>query len=312
MRAVVTDPEAPGSVRLGERPDATAAPGEVLVRVSHFSLNRGEVNFAGGKPAGSAIGWDVVGTVAATPEGGPEVGARVVGFSGRMEGWAEQVSLPVDAVAPVPEGVTAAAAAALPVAAGTALACLDAAERGLLGRRVLVTGVTGGVGGFAVRLARLAGAHVVAQVRKDGQVAYAEGLGADHVVVTSDGAGLAEAGPFDLVVDGIGGALFAAGMAALDADGRAVNYGLTGSPEVAYPLGAMLGKGLATARGLNLYAVNRRTPPAEWLPRLLRLVEAGRLTVDVEERGDWSGVSAACQGLLDRAFTGKAVLTVGG
>ncbi len=310
VRSVVTHPES--IVTLSGRQLRSPGPDELLVDVQAFSLNRGEVNFARSKPRGTPIGWDIAGTVVqAAVRGGPEEGARVVGFSRSQEGWAERVVLPLTDVAPLPAGVSLVQAAALPVAAGTALACIEAAGV-LLGRRVLVTGVTGGVGGFAVQLARLAGATVTAQVRAPEQSGRAKELGADDVVVTSDGAELAAAGAFDLVVDGIGGVLLQNAVGALSRDGLAVSYGVTGGPTLELPLGALMGKGRATVRGLNLYAVSERVPPAEWLARLVNLVESGRLAVDVVDRGSWKDVAQACEDLLNRRFDGKAVLHVDG
>jgi NADPH2:quinone reductase len=303
VRAVLTNPDAPGAVELASRTRRDPSPGERVIRVRAFALNRGELRFATGKPAGTPIGWDIAGEL--------EDGTRVVGFSAAQDGWAEEVVLPEEAFAPLPDGVGFEVACALPVAAGTALACVDAAGVGLVGRRVLVTGVTGGVGGFAVRLARLAGAEVVAQVRKPEQVPYAEGLGADEVVVTADGAAFADLAPVRAFIDGVGGALFTSGLPALERDGVAINYGVTGDAQVALPLGVMLGKGRARIRGLNLYAVSEKEPPAEWLPRLLRLVADGRLEVDHTVLGDWSAVGQAAEDLVERRFTGKGVLTVG-
>lgn len=308
MRAVVTDPNAPGNVRLGELPVPEAGPQQVRVRVSHFSLNRGELNFAGGKPAGSAVGWDVAGTVSASSDERLPEGTRVVAFSQAQQGWAEEVALPARDVAVVPDDVTLADAAALPVAAGTALAALDLGQ-GLAGRRVLITGTTGGVGGYAVQLARSMGATVVAQVRKAEQVVYAEGLGADEVVVSADGAALADAGPFRMAVDGVGGDLLSQCVANLEADGVAVTYGGTGGA-AGVPAGMMVGKGRASLRGLNLYAVSEVQAPSVWLGRLLELVRRGRLRADITERGGWQQVSEVAADLLARKFTGKAVVKV--
>lgn len=311
IRSIVTDPETAGAVKLGER-ELIDDPSKVLVRVACFSLNRGELRFAKGKPPGSAIGWDVVGEVErAAVVGGPSVGERVVGFVRAADGWAEQVQLPVDDVAVVPAGVDPETAAALPVAAGTALAAVDAALGPLLGQRVLVTGVTGGVGGFAVQLARAAGAHVVAQVRRQEQVAYAESvLGADAVVVTSDGAGLSELAPFRHVIDGVGGPLLVAAIDRLDADGVAVSYGETAGPTIELPLRSLFGKGRAHVRGLNLFAYSAKVPPSGWLTRLMTLVERGALSVDIGRRGAWADIGEHAVALNERQFQGKAVVTV--
>jgi NADPH:quinone reductase-like Zn-dependent oxidoreductase len=156
-RAVVVDPEAPG--RLVIRPVADPVPdrGEAVVRVRALSLNRGEVRRAGMAAAGWRPGWDLAGEVerAAADGTGPAVGARVVGLLNEGA-WAERVVVPSHALAELPGKVTYSQAATFPVAGLTALHAL--ARGGLaLGRRVLVTGATGGVGDFAVQLARLAG-----------------------------------------------------------------------------------------------------------------------------------------------------------
>ena len=99
--------------------------------------------------------------------------------------WAERVVVPTHALAELPDKVTFSQAATFPVAGLTALYAL--AKGGpLLGRRVLVTGATGGVGDFAVQLARLAGAHVTASARRADQVAGLRQLGAHEVTVGDD------------------------------------------------------------------------------------------------------------------------------
>ena len=301
IRSVLTDPSATGHLTVGQREPAEPGAKEKLIRVRAFSLNRGEIRMAETRPAGTPIGWDVAGEL--------KDGTRVVAFCGAMNGWAEEVVLPESAIAPIPDEISFETACSLPVAAGTALACIDAAS-GLVGRRVLVTGVTGGVGGFAVQLAKLAGAEVTAQVRSDAQREYARSQGADQVVVTSDGAALEGTGPFRLFVDGIGGSLLKAGLTELEADGVGVSYGLTGAGEVALPIGLLLGKGRANLRGLNLYAVSEIEPPSVWLRRLVDLVSSGRLRADVNHRGDWSSVGQVADDLVARRFHGKAVLTV--
>lgn len=310
IRSVVTDPSAQGAVHLSTRKLRDSRPNEAIVNVTHFSLNRGEVSFAAGKPAGKPIGWDVVGTVD-TPaaDGGPEAGTRVVAFSRASEGWAEKVVVPIDDLAPVPEGVPSEVAATLPVAALTALACLDHGEK-LLGSKVLVTGATGGVGMFGVQLAKLSGAFVTAQVRRPEQVEMVTRLGADQVVVTRDGAELSGKGPFRLAMDAIGGSMLAHAVAELESEGEAITYGLSSEPTVELQIGALLGKGLARLRGLNLYVESSVDPISKKLARILRLVEAGRIRTELGRTASWTEVGAVASGLMDRSFLGKAVLTV--
>jgi len=181
--AVVVDPDAPGRLVIRSVPEPTPDRDEAIVRVRAISLNRGEVRRAGMAAAGWRPGWDLAGVVerAAADGSGPSVGARVVGFL--PEGaWAQRVAVPKSALAELPDKVTFSQAATFPVAGLTALHALS--KGGLaLGRRVLVTGATGGVGDFAVQLARLAGAHVTANVRRADQIAAVRQLGAHEVVV---------------------------------------------------------------------------------------------------------------------------------
>ena len=162
---------------------------EALVKVSTVSLNRGELRRAQNASDGALqIGWDFVGTVdaQAADGSGPTEGTRVVGFSTRMEAWSEYVSIPSNYIAPIPDTVSDAQAATLPVAGLTALHAVDAATS-LLGRLALITGATGGVGMYAVQLAAIAGAKSYAQIRRTEQKPFIEGLGDFPVIVTSTG-----------------------------------------------------------------------------------------------------------------------------
>ena len=183
--AVVVDHAVPGTLALREVASPTPLPSEALVRVAAISLNRGETRRAMEAADGWCPGWDLAGVVtqAAANGSGPRTGARVVGFL-RSGAWAESVVVPTNALAALPDSVTFAQAATLlrwpdgPV-------CLT--KRGLLlHRRVCITGATGGVGDFAIQLAHLAGAQVIAQVRRPDQVAVVKQIGADDVVIGED------------------------------------------------------------------------------------------------------------------------------
>ncbi len=165
MRALVHDPSAPHGLRLGDAPDPQPGLSQALVQVSAISLNFGEVAFlADHAEPGDVSGWDAAGTVvtAAADGSGPPAGTRVVTF-GWSGAWARLRAVDRGELAILPDEVGFAEAAALPVAAVTALRAI----RGLgsvLGRTVLITGASGGVGRFAVQLASRAGARVVASV----------------------------------------------------------------------------------------------------------------------------------------------------
>ena len=92
--------------------------------------------------------------------------------------WAERVAVPVEHLAELPEAVSFEQASTLPVAGLTALRSLELGGF-IVGKRVLVTGASGGVGRFAIQLAKLAGAHVTAVARRTDGLAQ---LGADDVL----------------------------------------------------------------------------------------------------------------------------------
>ncbi len=215
-RAVVVDPEAPGRLVIKPVPDPVPDRGEAIVRVRAISLNRGEVRRAGMAAAGWRPGWDLAGEVerAAADGSGPRAAARVVGMLGEGA-WAERVAVPTHALAELPEKVTFSQAATFPVAGLTALYSL--AKGGLLlDRRVLVTGATGGVGDFAVQLARLAGAHVTATARRADQVAALRALGAHDVTVGDE---IPASPKYDLILDSVGGRTLGTALSALARSG---------------------------------------------------------------------------------------------
>src|SRR5262245_51797531 len=208
--AVVVDPDAPGRLVIRAVSEPVPDHGEAIVRVRALSLNRGEVRRSTMAAAGWRPGWDLAGIVerGAASGAGPGVGARVVGLV--AEGaWAQRVAVPVHSLAELPEKVTFSQAATLPVAGLTALYALT--KRGaLLGRRVLVTGATGGVGDFAVQLARLAGAHVTASARRADQAPALRALGAHEVTVGDE---IPPTPKYDLVIESVGGRTLSTALA---------------------------------------------------------------------------------------------------
>jgi NADPH:quinone reductase len=285
---------------------------EAVVRVTAFSMNRGELGRArNAETPDIQIGWDFAGVVetVAADGSGPSTGTRVVGFSPRMEGWAELVSIPTSYIAPIPDGVTDAEAATLPVAGLTALHSVDAAT-GLIGRKALITGATGGVGMFATQLALIGGAETVAQVRRADQVPFVEALGNCTPVVSADGSGLGDPGTYRLVVDGVSGPILEGGIKALAPDGICVCYGITSAPEIAIEVRPFMFSGEAKIMGFFLYSQAETDPPSDNLPRLLRLVAEGRLDCGIQREASWDEAGQVAQDLLDRKFSGKAVLHV--
>ena len=149
IKAITVDQSDAGRLAVRSRNLAPAAPGEITIRVTAISLNRGETKRGLTiTETGTCPGWDFAGAVEETGEtqGAPDVGSRVVGVL-PIGAWAERVHAPLNSIAVIPEGVTDAQAACLPVAGLTALHALRKGGL-LLGRKVLVDGVSGGVGQF--------------------------------------------------------------------------------------------------------------------------------------------------------------------
>jgi NADPH:quinone reductase len=306
-RGVVVDLEAPG--RLVIRPVADPVPdrGEAIVRVRAISLNRGEVRRSGMAAAGWRPGWDLAGEVerAAADGSGPRVGARVVGLLGEGA-WAERVAVPTHALAELPTKVTFSQAATFPVAGLTALHALTKGGL-LLGRRVLITGATGGVGDFAVQLARLAGAHVTASVRRADQAPVVRELGAHEVAVGDE---IPPSPKYDLVIDSVGGRTLGAALRALARAGVCVTLGVSATAEVSFDARDFFVAGRTTLYGLYLFTELGSEPATVGLRRLANLVEAGQLAPHISLERPWAEISQVAQDLMARRFPGKAVLTL--
>src|SRR5437879_2931467 len=276
--AVVVDPDAPGRLVIRSVPEPTPDRGEAIVRVRAISLNRGEVRRAGMAAAGWRPGWDLAGVVerAASDGSGPAVGARVVGFL--PEGaWAQRVVVPTNALAELPDKVTFSQAATFPVAGLTAFHALGKGGL-LLGKRVLVTGATGGVGDFAVQLARLAGAHVTASVRRADQAPALRQLGAHEVLVGDE---IPPSPKYDVIVESVGGRTLGTALAALERAGVCVTLGVSASAEVTFDTRAFFATGRATLYGFYLFTELGSEPASVGLRRLAELVAAGQLAPHV-------------------------------
>lgn len=311
MRAVVVDPAAKG--RLSVQPVGVPRPGahEAMVRVAAVSLNRGEVRRAMTAENGARLGWDVAGTVEheAADGTGPKEGARVVGLI-ENGAWAERVAVPTDNLAELPESVTFAQAATLPVAGLTAL---RAVEKGgaLAARNVLVTGASGGVGMFAVPLASLVGANVVGSVHQEKHEDFVRECGAAEVVAGESLAPAERFGPYDLILESVGGSSLAIALRLLAPHGTCVLYGVSSGAETTFDAGAFFRSGGAQLYGLYIFKeLESGENAAGGLSRLLQLVASGQLTPRISLEDNWTSVGTVAQQLMDRNFPGKAVLHI--
>ncbi len=311
MKAIVANSAAIGCLEIGEIAAPVADSNEALVSVTTISLNRGELRRAEAAEPGMQIGWDLAGVVqsAARDGSGPAEGSRVVGFSRRMQGWAEQVALPTRDLAAIPDAVSDQDAATLPVAGLTALYALERCER-ILGNRVLITGASGGVGYFACQLGLLMGGHIVAHLRRPDYADLVRGTGVQEVVVSEDAAGIAEHGRFRSIVDGVGGPLLASLIAELEEDGRAILYGVSAGPTTPLAIRDLMFTGDGRVEGFYLYRESDIEYASRGLARLLGLLAGGQLVTHVPVTGSWENIGETAAGLIARDFPGKAVLTI--
>lgn len=296
MLALTTDGR--GGVGFTEVPEPRAAAGEALVRVRAVSLNRGELRTLAGPP--SVIpGSDVAGELL-EPAVGMPAGTRVAAL---VDGgaWAEIVRVRHARLARVPDAVDLAAAATLPTAGITAFQILELA-RGLLGRQVLITGASGGVGRFAVQLARLGGAHVTAVAHNEGRATGLIELGAEEVVHTVGDA----AGPFDVILDGVGGATLTEALRRLARNGDLVGYGGSSDSPATYDPRYML-KNAAGAR-IHAYRIFEAERLGSDLHRLLMLLDEGRIDPQIDRLARWDRTAGLLEALKNREINGKAVV----
>jgi NADPH:quinone reductase-like Zn-dependent oxidoreductase len=301
-------PAPAGSGRLVDSaavPAPQPAAGEALLAVEAFSINRGEVFLLEAPRAGWRPGQDVAGRVlrAAADGSGPPAGARVVAHA-PQDGWAAQVAVASDRLAELPDAVSAEQAATLGVAGLTALRLLR--EAGALGgRRVLLTGASGGVGHFVVELAAAQGALVTAVSASPERGARLLELGAAEVVARVEDA----AGPFDVVLESVGGPSLAAALQLAAPGAIVLWFGQAGGEPVTLDFFATVAAA-PYARIVPFSYWRTGTSEADDLATLVRLVAGGRLHPEIGVVADWAGTDAQLAALRDRRLRGNAVLTI--
>jgi len=306
MLAFVNTPSAPLPVELREVADPQAAADEALVEVHAFSLNRGELFLLAMRPEGWRLGQDVAGVVvqAAADGSGPQEGTRVVALVDGG-GWAQRVAAPTARMAALPDNVSFASAATLPVSGLTAMRTVRLGGA-LLGRRALITGAAGGVGSFAVQLAALAGAEVTGVVGRPERAAGLTERGATATVSTTQEA----EGVFDLILESAGGSSLAGAISKVAPRGTIVMFGNSSRQETPFNLANFVGH--AEARLIAFFIYESGTPASMGvdLATLVSLVASGKLTPEIGLADSWHNLSRAITALRDRNVNGKAVLHI--
>jgi NADPH:quinone reductase-like Zn-dependent oxidoreductase len=303
MKALVPTDPAP-AVRIVEDEDVSPAADELLMRVEAFSINRGETFQLEDPRPGWRPGKDVAGHVVrgARSGRGPQKGARVVAHLDGA-GWAELAVAPVDRVAELPAEVDSATAAALPLAGVTAVRVLRAAGP-LSGRRVLLTGASGGVGHYVVELAAAQGADVTVVVGAPSRGARLLELGATRAVGSIEEAGR----PYDVGLDSVGGESTAAVLRSLTTHGRLVWFGQASRKAPTLDFFDWTGGSMATIA--KFHYLDDPAPIADDLAALVRLTATGRLHPEIGLHDTWDHTNVAIAALLDRRVRGNVVLDV--
>jgi NADPH:quinone reductase len=303
------------SVRVEQRPDPIAGLGEVLVRIHAAGLNGADLSQVKGfyaAPPGWAAdipGLEFAGEVVAL---GPNamrfaVGDRVMGIAGGG-GQAEMIAIHERLVMPVPAGLSWAQAGGLPETFTTAFDAIFTQGGLLANEKLLVNGGAGGVGTSAIQLARVAGAQVFTTIRRPELTSKVEALGAT-VIATDD---VATAGPFDVVLELIGGPNIASDLAALAIGGRICIIGVGGGGKAELDAMQLM---LKRAR---IHGSTLRARPLEEKAIIARLMEkrvlpdfvTGKLTVPVDTTFALANIDDAYAYFAEGGKVGKIVVTM--
>lgn len=307
-----------------ERPKPVPGPGEVLVKVAAFGLNRADVQQRKGvypPPAGASDipGLEVSGTIESVGQGVERVveGQRVCALLAGG-GYAQYVAVPAGLVLQIPGNVDLVAAAGFMEVASTVVSNLFL-EAGLeQGKTVLLHGGAGGIGSMAIQLALAAGAKVLVTASSQEKIDHCLALGAEAGInyreedfaeraqALTGGAGV------DVVLDVVGAKYLAQNVRVLANDGTLVVIGLQGGAKAELNIGALMAK-RARVMGTTLRArplVQKEEIVAAVREHALPLLADGTLKLSVDRRFPFSEVAAAHEYFDSGRHMGKIIVTL--
>jgi NADPH:quinone reductase-like Zn-dependent oxidoreductase len=312
-----------------EKPDL--ADDDVLVRVRAASVNRGDWYSLTGtpyvarmqlgllKPKTNRLGVDFAGTVEAVGRDVTQFRAGDEVFGGGEGAFAEYLcvraaaplrrSFPSFIVAPKPANLAFEEAAAVPVAALTALQGLHDKEQIQLGQQVLINGASGGVGTFAVQIAKALGAEVTA-VCSTRNVELVRSLGADHVIDYTREDFTRSDQRYDLMLDVAGSRSWSECRRILNPQATLVIVGAPKGNAVIGPLSHIVKVRLAALRSSQkvvFFVANMNKPDMEVLRELL---EAGKVIPVIDRRYELSEIADALRYMGEGHAQGKIVISV--
>lgn len=290
--------------------DIEARLDQAVLAIEAFSPNRGETFLLDSPPANWRPGKDVAGTVveAALDGSGPDVGTRVVAHLPQA-GWAQRALLPPRGWAALPPGIATTTAAALPLAGLTALRLLRLAGP-VVGRSLLITGASGGVGHYLTEMATAAGADVTAITRTQDRGTRLRQLGARTM---SDLTSLeATHARFDVAFESVGGSTMSRARHLTSRSGRVIWFGQAGRKPMQLDFFDWVDGDVGAPIEQFHYAHPSRPSDTDGsdLQTLLALVNTGRLHPEVDRIEPWTMTGEVIDALRDRRIRGKAVLTL--
>ncbi len=282
-------------------PQPTPAGGEVLVRVRAASVNPVDNMIAAGYlqsmfSTPMTLGTDFAGEAAAVGEGVSHVqpGDAVYGMGTGAGTFAEYAVVKASGVAHKPRSLDDVHAAAAPLAGLTALQTLLNAAKLQSGERVLIHGAAGGIGAFAVQLAKAHGAHVVGVDRPE-KADFLRELGVDEVVDSDRFEEAVE--PVDVVLDLIGGEFVDRSFNVVKQGGRYITP--AGQPSTEE----------AARRGIQAHSTFTQ-PTVEDLNRLTELIDSGKVKVFISRTFPLEEIQAALEHKQQGSTQGKVAVTV--
>jgi NADPH2:quinone reductase len=325
MRAVIVREHGPaGSHRVEEVPDPVPGPGEVVVELRAIGVNYPDLLVTEGKyqllpPRPFSPGKEGAGVVAALGPGvrGLDIGERV-SLQTEYGAYAQRIAVRSATVYPMPASIGFEDAAALGLTYQTAHFALRERASLVSGESVLVTGASGGVGLAAVELAKAMGARVLAGVTSAEKGRLALAHGADAVVDLAaenlrdslrEQIARETGGGVDVVIDNVGGDVFAGALRALAWRGRLVVVGFASNRIPEMRANYLLVKNIAVT-GLQWSDYRERRP--EWVAQvqkeLFGLWEAGSLRPHISARYPLERFAEALERFGRRDVTGKMLL----
>lgn len=312
-----TEENPKAQLNLEEMPRPEIREGEVLVKVHAAGVNRADLlqsqgNYPVPPGASEILGLECAGVIEDPGTTGRSRGERVACLLAGG-GYAEYVAVPEGQLMPIPEGYSMVEAASI-----VEVACTVWSNIGMLaglkeGQTFLIHGGAGGIGTFAIQMAKAMGATVAVTAGSQAKLDTCRELGADILINyrEQDFAEVME-NKTDVILDIIGAKYLKQNMIALAKDGHMVTIGLQGGRKAEINMGILLNKRLnlsATAlRGRDL--ADKANIVAETISNIWPMLNDGRISHHIDRTLPLAEAGQALELLADSAVTGKIVLEV--